>query len=72
MNKYLPLAIERYQHNYDPDFSVEDEYEKRLTSPASMVTKLFPLLTYQKGAGRPRNSRSSSLTPPIWWPWLVS
>lgn len=48
MNKYLPLAIERYQHNYDPDFSVEDEYEKRLTSPASVVTKLFPLLTYPK------------------------
>lgn len=50
MNKYLPLAIERYQHNYDPDFSVEDEYEKRLTSPASVVTKLFSLLTYPKRA----------------------
>lgn len=52
MNKYLPLAIERYQHNYDPNFSVEDEYEKRLTSPASVVTKLFPLLTYQKRGGQ--------------------
>ena len=48
MKQYQPLEIVKYQHEYDTDFSVETEYQRRLNNVSAVVTQLHPLLDYKK------------------------
>lgn len=48
MKTYQPLEIVGYQHDYDHAFSIEDEYDQRISSASAVVTQLHPLLTYKK------------------------
>lgn len=49
MKTYQPLEIVGYQHDYDHAFSIEDEYQQRISSASAVVTQLHPLLTYKHG-----------------------
>ena len=44
MEHYQPLEIVKYQHDYDPNFSLDAEYQQRLANVSSVVTSLHPLL----------------------------
>lgn len=48
MEHYQPLEIVKYQHGYDPNFSLDVEYQQRLTNVSSVVTNLYPLLNFKK------------------------
>lgn len=48
MEHYQPLEIVKYQHGYDPNFSLDGEYQQRLTNVSSVVTSLHPLLNFKK------------------------
>lgn len=48
MEHYQPLEIVKYQHDYDPNFSLDAEYQQRLTNVSSVVTSLHPLLNFKK------------------------
>lgn len=48
MEHYQPLEIVKYQHDYDPNFSLDAEYQQRLANVSSVVTSLHPLLNSKK------------------------
>lgn len=48
MEHYQPLEIVKYQHDYDPNFSLDAEYQQRLANVSSVVTSLHPLLNFKK------------------------
>lgn len=48
MEHYQPLEIVKYQHGYDPNFSLDAEYQQRLANVSSVVTSLHPLLNSKK------------------------
>lgn len=48
MEHYQPLEIVKYQHGYDPNFSLDAEYQQRLANVSSVVTNLHPLLNFKK------------------------
>ncbi|GHV97817.1 hypothetical protein lacNasYZ03_14390 [Lactobacillus nasalidis] len=48
MKQYQPLEIVKYQHEYDADFSIDAEYQRRLSNVSAVVTQLHPLLDYKK------------------------
>lgn len=48
MEHYQPLEIVKYQHDYDPNFSLDAEYQQRLANVSSVVTNLHPLLNFKK------------------------
>lgn len=52
MEHYQPLEIVKYQHDYDPNFSLDAEYQQRLANVSSVVTSLHPLLNFKKSDGQ--------------------
>lgn len=47
MVHYHPLETVKYQHDYDPNFSLDAEYQQRLANVSAVVTSLYPLLSFK-------------------------